>query len=110
MTARISLAEWIASIRAEVAEAVAWQKERTALALKQGQDPIVPPLLLQELKLEVEVETKGTRTAKGGVEFWVVSADVEHGHSEAAKHRVVLTLRPQLDVPLGNERGFLEDQ
>jgi hypothetical protein len=111
MTEPIRLADWIAALRAELTEAVAWQHGREDAAKVEGRELMVPPLKLKELKLEVEIassrESKVGGGAKGGIEFWVVSAEVsgegESRRTSQATQRVTLLLEPLTPLKLGSD-------
>ena len=109
MTTPVSLAEWIASLRADLAEAVDWQEARENAAKAEGRPLRVPPLRLGELKLELEVRTTRESGGKAGLRFWVVSGDVDRKVAEGSTQKVTLTLAPLRDVHLGDDEGFLKD-
>jgi hypothetical protein len=47
---------------------------------------------VQDVKLEVEVTTTGSREAKGGLQVWVLTVGAGGSKSNAASHRVTLDL------------------
>ena len=107
MDESISLAEWIAELRAELTEAAVWQAERVDSATKVGKELRVPPLKVKELKLEIEVRASRETKGKAGLKFWVVSGEGERKQSAGTTQRVTLLLMPTSEVHLGDEEGFL---
>jgi Trypsin-co-occurring domain 2 len=108
MSEPVALAEWIAAIRAELTHAVTWQSERLREASRAGRSLLVPPLRLEELKLEVEVETSAHVEASGGLKFWVVTSDVSARRERGTTQRITLHLRPTNEMHLGDDPGFLD--
>jgi hypothetical protein len=47
---------------------------------------------VQEVQLEVEVATTGTREGQGGLKIWVVTAGGKASKTDAATHKVTLTM------------------
>jgi hypothetical protein len=47
---------------------------------------------VQDIKLEVEVTTTGTREAKGGLKIWVLTIGAGANKTNAAAHKVTLNL------------------
>jgi Trypsin-co-occurring domain 2 len=109
MDESISLAEWIAELRAELTEATAWQEERVEGAAKRGKLLRVPPLNLEELKLEIEVRTSRETSGRAGLKFWVVSAEGDRKQSIGATQRVTLLLKPTKEMHLGVEEKPLTE-
>ena len=105
----IPLAEWIAALRAELTEAVAWQRERIEAAHAAGHALPVPPLALSELKLDIEVSTTHDEGLKGGLKFWVLSTEGEKKRSQSSTQRVTLVLHPTATIHLGDDKGFLDE-
>jgi hypothetical protein len=108
MSEPIALAEWIASIRAELTQAATWQRERLTEASRAGHSLVVPPLRLEELKLEVEVETSSHLERGGGLKFWVVTSDLSTRRERGTTQRITLHLRPTSEMHLGDDPGFLD--
>lgn len=107
MSTPISLAEWIAAVRADLTDAIAWQTERERAAIARGEALAVPALRLDELKLEVEVRTTREVSGRAGLRFWVV-AEGDRKDGEGSTQKVTLTLAPTREVHLGDEEGFLD--
>ncbi|WP_327281706.1 MULTISPECIES: trypco2 family protein [unclassified Streptomyces] len=80
---KIGLADAVAAVREEIAEAV----DRGA-----GQDVT---FTLGPVELEFEVVLQADAKAKTGFRAWVVSVDAEAGISRGRTHRVAFTLTPQ---------------
>jgi hypothetical protein len=47
---------------------------------------------VQEVQLEVDVTTTGTREAKGGLQVWVLTVGAKGSKSNAASHKVSLKM------------------
>src|SRR5580704_4295339 len=47
---------------------------------------------VQDIKLEVEVTTTGTREAKGGLKIWVLTVGAGGNKTNAKAHKVTLSL------------------
>ena len=107
MSEPVSLAEWIAELRAELTEAVTWQREREGEAEQRGSSLAVPALALKELKLDLEIKTSRQTGSRGGLKFWVVSGDVDRKESSGTTQRVTLVLTPTGEVHLGDDEGFV---
>ncbi|MEO8904495.1 MAG: trypco2 family protein [Polyangiaceae bacterium] len=107
---RISLSEWIASIRAELTEAAERQVVREAVAAADQRPLTVRAMQVKEIRLELEVSTerlaKSSGKASAGFKFWVLaSSSIGGEHERQAKHgslqRVILTLEPK-DLFMGD--------
>ena len=104
MKERIGLAEWIASLRAELEDAAQREVERE---VSKG---LVGSLALQEITLELDLETEVVTgiegEAKSHLKFWIfagadVSGKVDATRKKSRTQRVVLTLKPTAKVFLG---------
>jgi Trypsin-co-occurring domain 2 len=84
MDQNIPLSEMIESLRQELAVAVAAGKGQ-AIKFEVG-------------TIELELEVAVTRKTKGGggLKFWVVAAQGEHGVDTLTRHTFKLTLNPKL--------------
>jgi hypothetical protein len=78
---RIPLADLVNAVRAEL-ETAALDARDQRLQFE-----------VQDVQLEVEVTTTGTREAKGGLQVWVVTAGVKGTKANAASQKVTLNLR-----------------
>jgi len=76
----IPLADLIDAVRAEL---------QVAAEHGRGQDL---QFEVQDVHLEVEVTTTGTREAEGGVKVWALTLGAKGSKSNAAAHRVTLNL------------------
>jgi NTP-dependent ternary system trypsin peptidase co-occuring protein len=80
LEARIPLADLVNAVRAEL--------ETAALSARNQQLQFE----VQDVQLEVEVMTTGTREAGGGLQVWVVTVGAKGSKANAATQKVTLNL------------------
>ena len=78
----IALADLVNAVRAEL---------ETAAINARGQQL---QFEVQDVQLEVEVMTTGSREVAGGVKIWVLTIDAKGSKTDAATHKVMLKLSP----------------
>ncbi len=78
----IALADFVNAVRAEL--------ETAAINARDQQLQFE----VQDVQLEVEVTTTGTREVAGGVKVWVLTIDAKGSRANAATHKVMLKLSP----------------
>ncbi|MEU1983274.1 trypco2 family protein [Nocardia sp. NPDC019395] len=79
----------------ELSDAVAALRNELLRAAAQGAGSGIG-FLVGPIEMSFEVELRADAKVKGGFKAWVVTGDAEAGGSRARKHRVSLTLTPQL--------------
>lgn len=80
--AGIPLSELIDAVRGEL-ELAAWKAENKDLQF-----------LVEDVQLELEIETSRSRGGEGGLKIWVVNVGGKRERSDASTQRVTLTLGP----------------
>jgi hypothetical protein len=78
----IPLSELIDAVRGEL-ELAAWKAENRELQLR-----------VQDVQLELEIQTSRNRSGEGGLKIWVVNIGSKRDRSEASTQKVTLTLGP----------------
>jgi len=73
---------------ADLVNAVRRELETAAIAARDQQLQFE----VQDLQLEVDVATTGTREAEGGLKIWVLTIGAKGSRENAATHRVTLNL------------------
>jgi hypothetical protein len=95
---RIYLNEWIEAIRLDLQQGI-----KRAAARNENSDPL--RLALQEVTIEVSVQTGRDVEGHGGIKFWVVEAGAQASHSMAEIQKLTITLAAAGDTHLGDESG-----
>lgn len=98
----ISLAELIATIRAELSEAAQWQVEREQNAEEQQRELSVPPLRVKELTIELEVVAERSKAGSAGIKFWVLTGALDGKATNKRSQKIVLTLETTKELHLGD--------
>jgi len=79
---KIALADLVNAVRAELETAAVKARDQQL------------QFEIQDVQLEVEVTTTGTREVEGGVKVWVLTLDTKGSKANAATHKVTLNLSP----------------